>query len=124
MKFLYRWVITGLALFAAASFVPGIHVEGNGWMVFAVMALILSTVNALIRPLLKFLSCPLIILTLGLFTMIINAGTFLLASTIAVKWFNVPFTVDGFWPAFWGALVVSLVSVAFNLLIKDDDIVK
>lgn len=124
MKFLYRWVINGLALFAAASFVPGIHVEGNGWMVFAAMALILSLVNAFLRPLLKFLSCPLILMTLGLFTMIINAGTLWLASTIAVRWFNVPFTVDGFWPAFWGALVVSIISVVFNLLIKDDDLVK
>ncbi len=120
MKFLFRWVVTGLALFAAAFLVPGIRVEGNGWMVYAAMALILSLVNAFVRPILKFLSCPLIILTLGLFLLVINAVTLMLSSSIAVNWFHVGFVVDGFWPALLGSIIVSLVSVFFNILIKDD----
>ncbi len=120
MKFLTRWVITGLALFAAAFIVTGIRVESDGWVVYAVMALILSLANTFLRPILKFLSCPLILLTLGIFLLVINGLTFWLASSIAVNWFHVGFYVDGFWPAFWGALIVSVVSIFFNLIIKDD----
>jgi putative membrane protein len=120
MRFLTRWVITGLAVFAAAKIVPGIRVENNGWVVYAVMALILSLVNTFLRPILKFLSCPMILLTLGIFLMVINGLTFWLASYLADIWFHVGFVVDGFWPAFWGALIVSVVSIIFNLILKDD----
>jgi len=121
MKFLFRWVVTGLGIFAAAFLIPGIHVESNGWVIYAVMALILSLVNAIIRPILKLLSCPLILLTLGLFTLVVNAVTFLLASNIAVNWFHVGFVVDGFLPALLGSLVVSAVSIFFNLIVRDNN---
>jgi putative membrane protein len=121
MKFLTRWVITGLAVFAAAKIVPGIRVESNGWVVYAVMALILSLVNTFLRPILKFLSCPMILLTLGIFLLVINGLTFWLASNIADAWFHVGFFVDGFWPAFWGGLIVSVVSIIFNLILKDEN---
>jgi putative membrane protein len=121
MKFLFRWVVTGIGIFAAAFLVPGIHAQSsNGWLVYAAMALILSLVNAIIRPILKFLSCPLILLTLGLFTIIINAATFLLASTIADNWFHVGYIVDGFGSALLGALIVSIVSIFFNLIVRDE----
>jgi putative membrane protein len=84
------------------------------------MAIILGLVNAVIRPILKVLSCPLIILTLGLFTIIINAVSFMIASNIAVNWFNVGFYVDDFWAALLGSLVVSAVSIFVNMLIKDE----
>jgi len=121
MKLLVRWVITSLALFAAAWLVPGIVVEGNGWGVYAAMAIILGLVNAIVRPLLKLMTCPLIILTLGLFVLVINGLTLWLSSTIAVNWFDVGFYVDGFWSAFWGALIVSVVSVVLSALVKDDE---
>jgi putative membrane protein len=121
MKLLVRWVIAALALFVAAWLVPGITVDGNGWVVYAVMAVILGLVNAIVRPLLKFLTCPLILLTLGLFVLIINALTLLLASSIAVNWFNVGFYVDGFWSAFLGALIVSIVTVILSALVREDD---
>ena len=121
MKLLIRWVIVSLALFVAAWLVPGIAVDGNGWVVYAVMAVILGLVNAIVRPLLKLLTCPLILLTLGLFTLVINAITLLLASQIAQKWFNVGFYVDGFWPAFLGALIVSIVTVILSALVREDD---
>lgn len=120
MKLLVRWVISSLALFAAAWLVPGIRVEGNAWIVYAVMAVILGLVNAIVRPVLKFLTCPLIILTLGLFTLIINGVTLWLASLIAVNWFNVGFYVDGFLSAFLGGLIVSVVTVILSALVKED----
>ena len=116
-KLLIRWLIAALALVAAAWIVPGIHVEGNGWIVYAVMAVILGLVNALIRPILKLLSFPLIIVTLGLFTLVINALMLWLASSIAVNWFHVGFTVDGFWPAFFGALIVSVATVILSAIL-------
>ena len=119
MKLLLRWVVASFSLFVAAWIVPGIRVDGNAWTIFAVMAIILGLVNAVVRPLLKVLSCPLIILTLGLFTLVINGITLWLASAIAVKWFHVGFHVDGFWAAFLGALIVSIVSVVLTALLRE-----
>ena len=120
MKLLVRWVIVSLALFAAAWIVPGIRVEGTAWIVYAVMAVILGLVNAIVRPLLKLLTCPLIILTLGLFTLVVNGVTLWLSSWIAVNWLGVGFYVDGFWAAFFGALVVSIVTVVLSAVVKED----
>lgn len=120
MRLLIRWAIVSLALFVAARLVPGIHVERDGWAIYAVMAVILGLVNAIVRPALKFLSCPLIILTLGLFVLVINAFSLWLASYTATNWFNVGFYIDGFWPAFWGALIVSIVSAVLSAIVKDE----
>lgn len=120
MNLLIRWIITSLSLFVAAWLVPGIRVAPEGWTIFAVMAIILGLVNAIIRPILKLLSCPLIILTLGLFVLVINGLTLWLASSIAVRWFHVGFYVDGFWAAFLGALIVSLVSVVLTALFGEE----
>ena len=120
MKLVIRWFITAVSLFVAAWLIKGIRVEGNAWVVFAIMAVILGLVNALIRPILKLLSCPLIILTLGLFVLVINGVSLWLASKIAVNWFHVGFYVQGFWAAFWGAVIVSLVSVILSALLHDD----
>jgi putative membrane protein len=121
-KLVIRWLINFLALFAAAWLVKGITVDGGGgWTVFAIMAIILGLVNAILRPLLKLLTCPLIILTLGLFTLVINGFTLWLSSRIAVNWFHVGFYVDGFWAAFWGGLVVSIVSLILSAVLMDGD---
>jgi putative membrane protein len=100
-------------------YLPAIRVEREGWTVFAVMAVILGLANAIIRPILKFLSCPLILLTLGLFVLVINGITLWLASAIAVRWFHVGFYVDGFWAAFLGVLIVSLVSLILSMLVRE-----
>jgi putative membrane protein len=100
--------------------VPGIHAEKNSWTLFAVMAIILGLVNVIVRPLLKLLSCPLVILTLGLFLLVINGITLWLASYIAVNWFHVGFYVRDFWAAFWGALVVSIVSMALTAIVREE----
>ena len=74
----------------------------------------------IVRPLLKLLSCPLIVVTLGLFYLVINGVTLWLASSIAVNVFPVGFHVDGFGAAFWGALIVSIVSVLLNALVREE----
>jgi len=120
MKLLIRWFVTAVSLFVAAWLVPGIHVEGQGWVIFSVMAVILGLLNAVVRPLLALLSCPLIIVTLGLFVLVINGITLWLASAIAVDWLHVGFYVDGFWSAFFGALIVSIVSVILTAMLKEE----
>jgi len=119
MRLLIRWVIIAFSLFVAAWLVPGIRVEGNAWLIFAVMAVILGLVNAVIRPILTLLTCSLVIFTLGLFVLVINALTLWLASSIAVNWFHVGFYVDGFWAAFLGSLIVSIVSVILSAFIRE-----
>lgn len=122
-KLLWRWLINALALFAAAVVVKGIGVEEArwaGWVVFAVVAVVFGLVNALIRPLLKVLTCPLILLTLGLFTLVINALMLWLTGAISQS-LALGFYVTGFWSAFWGGLVVSIVSVVLNVIAGDED---
>ncbi|MFH1176003.1 MAG: phage holin family protein [Acidobacteriota bacterium] len=119
-KLVTRWLIAVIALVAAAWLVDGIHVEGSAWMAFALMAVVLGLVNALVRPFLKLLTCPLIILTLGLFTLVINAVSLLLAARIAAA-LGIGFRVDGFGPAFWGALIVSVVTMVLSLVVKEKE---
>lgn len=118
-RLIIRWFINAVAIFAAVYLVPGIEVIGNRWETIAAMALLLGLVNALVRPILKWLTCPLIILTLGLFTLVINALTFWLAAWIG-RQFDIGFVVGGFWPAFFGALVISVVSLIMTIFVGED----
>jgi putative membrane protein len=120
MKIIIRWAIITLALFIAAKLVHGIHIEGEAWKAFILTAAVLGLLNALVRPLLKLLSCPLILVTLGLFVLVINTVILLLASSLTRLIFFVGFRVDGFWPAFWAALIVSIVSVILSGLVRED----
>ncbi len=117
-KFILRWAINAVALFVAVRFVPGIYLQG-GWVSIIWLALIFGLINAFLRPLLKLLTCPLIALTLGLFTLLINTFLFWLTGQVGQA-FGVGFTLDGFWPAFLGGLVVSLVSIVMSLILKDE----
>jgi putative membrane protein len=121
-RLLISWFINAVALAMAAWLVRGITVVSEPqWLTVAIMALIFGLVNALIRPLLKLLTCPLIILTLGLFTLVINAVMLWLASWIGTQ-FDLGFEVTSFWPtAVLGALVISVVSFILSLVLKDDD---
>jgi len=116
---LKRWLISSLSLFAAAWLVPGIRAEENALAVYFVMAVILGLINLTIKPILTLLSLPITILTLGLFLLVLNALMLWFASAVAVKLFNIGFYVDGFWPAFLGALIVSVVSMVLSSFIKD-----
>jgi putative membrane protein len=118
-KFLTHWIIVAVALVATAYIVPGIDVQGNGIIAVLGMALILGFVNAIIRPILTVLSCGCIVATLGIFMLVINAATLWLSSYIAVNWFGLGFYVDGFWPAFFGSIVVSVISFFLSLFIKE-----
>jgi len=119
-RLVVRWFISALALLAAAWLVPGIRVEGNAWVAYAGMAVILGLVNAVIRPLLKLLTCPLILLTLGLFVLVVNAVSLLIAAKIAAA-MGIGFYVDGFVPAFLGALIVSVVTVILSAVTGEKD---
>ena len=117
MRFLIRWLINAAALWVAVQIVPGVTYHGD-WTYLLLVALVFGLLNALLRPLLTVLTCPLLILTLGLFTFVINAVILLLTSAIA-KSLGVGFHVDGFWAAFLGALVVSIVSVLLSLFVRE-----
>jgi putative membrane protein len=126
VKLLVRWVITALALVVAAWLVPGIRVAGSAWIAYAVMAVVLGLVNALVRPLLKFLTCPLILLTLGLFTLVINGITLWLSAGLSNvvaqgMGLSIAFYVDSFWAAFLGALIVSVVTLVLSSLVKEEE---
>jgi putative membrane protein len=117
-KFIIRWAINAVALYVAVLIVPGIALRG-AWTDVIWLALIFGLLNALLRPLLKFLTCPLIILTLGLFTILINTGMLLLTSRIGQA-LGFGLSVDGFWPAVLGSLVISLVSVVMSVILHDE----
>src|SRR5262249_26076706 len=109
MGFLTRLLVNAAALWIATRIVPGVTYIG-GWLPFLGVALVFGAVNAVIRPLAKVLTFPLIIVTLGLFSLVINACMLLLTSALSGA-FGFGFEVHGFWAAFLGSLVVSLVSI-------------
>ena len=117
-KFAIRWLINAVALYAAVWIVPGINYRGD-WTGILWLALIIGLLNALVRPLLKFLTCPLIILTLGLFTIIINTGMLLLTRTIGQS-LGIGLMVEDFWAALLGSLVMSIVSIVMSLIFRDE----
>ncbi len=110
-EFIKRWAITTVAVLVAAHVVRGIRYDNGSGLIVA--TLLLGFLNAFLRPLLMLLSLPLLIVTLGLFTFVIN-GTLLYFVGQIVKTFH----VDSFGAAFWGGLVISLVSMPLNLLTR------
>lgn len=106
-RFLQRWLITTGAVLVAAHVVPGIHY--TGLLTLFVASLLLGIFNALLRPIMLFVSLPLVILTFGLFALVINALLLYL-----VAWIVQPFVVDSFFAAFWGSLVISITSLLAN----------
>ena len=118
-RFLIRWAINAVALYVAIAIVPGIETQSANLLSLIWLALIFGIVNALLSPLLKLLTCPLILLTLGLFTLLINTFLFWLAGRVGDA-FGVGFTVAGFWPALLGSIVVSVVSIVLSLVFRDE----
>lgn len=108
------------ALVVTVLIVPGIAVVGDkGWLTIIVMAAVLGFANAFIRPILSILSCGCIIITLGLFSLVVNAITFQIAAWISNELFGRAFVVDGFWPALLGSIVFSIACFVINLVIPD-----
>jgi len=118
-RLILRWAINAVAIWVALTYVPGIHVAQSGWAPIIGLALIFGLLNALLRPVIELLTCPLIMLTLGLGTLLVNTLLFWLSGVIGNQ-FGIGFTVDGFVPAFLGALVVSVISVVLTLFVRDE----
>ncbi|HNS64442.1 MAG TPA: phage holin family protein, partial [Anaerolineaceae bacterium] len=108
-SFVIRWAINSVAMWVAVELLSGTHIfpQSSDLTGIIIMALIFGLVNAIIRPLVMVLSCPLIVLTLGLGTLLVNTGMFALAGWIGTS-FGYGFEVNGFWGAFLGALIVSV----------------
>jgi putative membrane protein len=117
MPFLIRLLVNAAALWVATRLVPGVSFDG-GALPFLGVALVFGVVNAFIRPLLKILTFPLILVTLGLFALVVNGLMLWLTSSLSAS-LGLGFHVSGFWAAFWGAIVVSLVSLILSMLIYD-----
>lgn len=119
MWFFIRLLINAAALWVASAIVPGISHEG-GWVNLLLVALVFGVLNAVIRPFLTLLSCPLLILTLGLFTLVLNAGMLLLTGAVS-QGLGLGFSVAGFWPAFLGGVVISVVSILLSAFVRDEN---
>ena len=120
-KFLIRLAINAVALYAALTIMEGngVTLVNNTWLNIFILAIIFGVINATLKPLMMVLGCPFLILTLGLGTLLINTALFALAGWIG-NLFQVGFTVSGFWPAFLGALIVSVVSFLLGLVFKPE----
>jgi putative membrane protein len=110
---LLHWILNAAALWVAAAIVPGLDFHGGLGRLLLVAA-VFGIVNSLLRPLLAVLTCPLILLTLGLFMLVINALLLMVTGWLSESW-NLGFTVSGFWAAFFGGLVVGLVSTVLSM---------
>ena len=120
MKYLFfRWLFLAIAIAATAWLMPGVtvHGEGSQWLInLLIVAAVFGLINAIIRPIVLFLTCPLVMLTLGLFTLVVNALMLSLTDWLLP---NI-LTVDGFWTTFFAALIISIVSGLLGLFLHGD----
>jgi putative membrane protein len=118
-RFLVRLVLTALALWLATAIVGGISLYGDSagaqFVSLLLVALIFTLVNTLVKPIVMMVGCALYVLTLGLFGLVVNALMFWLTGWVSEK-LSLGFFVDGFWPAFWGAIIVSIAMWVMDLL--------
>lgn len=119
MRFIVRLLVNAAALYVATQIVPGVTFTG-GWLPFLGVALVFGVVNAFVRPVAWILTFPFILVTLGLFLLVINGLMLWLTSRLSAA-LGLGFHVRGFWAAFWGAVVVSIVSLLLTTLIKASD---
>ncbi len=124
MAFVIRVLINGVAIWLAQLILSGLEIvpeDASGWQEFWIIlaiALVFGVVNAVVKPLVQILSIPLYILTLGLFTLIVNALMLLLTEWIT-EFTDWGLRIDGFWDAVWGALIISIVSFVLSLAIPE-----
>ena len=122
MRFLLRVLVSAAALGVATWAVSGIELlAGSGWTrvgTLLAVALIFGLINATLKPLIKVIGCAFYVLTLGLVALVVNGLLLWLTSWVAGK-LSLPFHISGFWAAFWGAIIVGLVSWVLNLFIRD-----
>ena len=124
MRFLIRLVASAIALAVATAVVPGIELQtastGSKALTLLAVALIFGVVNAVLKPIIKVIGCAFYVLTLGLIALVVNALLLWLTSWVAGK-LKLPFHITGFWPAFWGAIIISLVGWLLGILVRDRD---
>jgi putative membrane protein len=117
MNFFLRLLVNMAALWVATRVVSGVTYDG-GWLPFIGVAIVFGVVNTIVGAIAKVLTFPIIIVTLGFFLLVINGLMLWLTSRISEA-LDLGFRVDGFWPAFWGALVVSIASTLLGWMIGD-----
>lgn len=117
-----RVVVLAAALWVAIQLVDGIELTGSSTQkevgTLLLVAVIFAVVNAVLKPLIKVVGCVFYLLTLGLIGLVVNALLFLLVSAISES-VGLPFEVDGFWDAFWGAIIIGVVSFLLHVVIPD-----
>ncbi len=120
MKFLVRWIMLAAAIAVTAWLLPGVTVAGTGqqWVInLLIVAAVLGLVNAFIRPIVSLLTCPLIILSLGLFSLVINALMLSLVDWLLPE----ILTVNGFWTTFFASLLIAIVAGLLHTFVSDKD---
>jgi putative membrane protein len=119
---LIKVVITAIALWVATLLVDGLEVTADTTAkrvgTLLAVAVIVGVINAFLKPIIKMLGCAFYVLTLGLFALVVNALLLLLAAWIAER-LDLPFDISGFWAAFWGAIIIGVVSWLLDLVIPD-----
>jgi putative membrane protein len=120
MRFFVRLLVNAAALWVATRIVPGVEFSG-GWIPFLAVALIFGIINTIVRPITWILTFPFILVTLGLFLLVINGLMLLLTSKLSDA-LDLGFHVRGFWAAFWGALVVSIVSTILSIWVRPPEV--
>ncbi len=119
MKIFIKGAILAFSIFLAERILPGVEAKNKGWYVYVLMAFVLAILNLILKPLLKFISCPLLILTLGLFSLIINAIIFYLTSYISNKIFGIEFFIRSFLDCILAALLVSIFNMVLSFIYKE-----
>lgn len=115
VTFVVRWLILAAAVWVASKLVGGIHLEG--WKSTLIVALILGLLNVYVKPLLVFAGFPALIMTLGLFLIVINTALLALTAWFLGKFDSIHFAIDGFWDAFFGAIIISIVSWLIGMFV-------
>lgn len=118
MRFILNWLLTSVAVAVSAAIVPGIAPFGGAdpWVCFLLVGLALSVVNSLVKPLVTVISLPVTIISLGIFQFVVNGFMLELASWLSVNLFGAGISIAGFWSAFVGAIIVSIVGAVLGVL--------
>ena len=122
VSLIIRVIVNALALWAAVFLIDGLEIQTDDTVgqivVYLIVGAIFGVINAVIKPIVKTVGCLFYALTLGLIGLVVNALLFMLTGWIAGL-FELPFSIDGFWPAFWGAIVVTIVSWLLSMFLPD-----
>lgn len=121
MRFLLNWLLTSISIAIATFIVPGIEPFGptDAWLSFAFVGLFLGLVNSLVKPLITVISLPVTFLTLGVFQLVVNSFMLELASWLSVNLLGSGISISGFWSAFVGAIIVSIMCSILGVATKD-----